>query len=92
MPPLLTAFLFLVALTALAANVVASARILRCPVSSKAQKAGQLGIVWLIPFLGAAVALLMTRERLEPGAGRYAAGKEVLEDVAVSKPDYEGAD
>lgn len=92
MSSLLVVFVFIVAGAALAANLVATARVLRCRISSTTQKIGQLCVVWLLPILGAVVAILMTRERLEPGTGRYSERMEELDEVAVSKPNYEDAD
>jgi hypothetical protein len=92
MPTVFAAFVVAVVTTLLAVNLIASARVLRCPISSAGQKAAQLAVVWLLPAIGAVVALIMTRKRTEPGTGRYVEEREEIEEVAVSKPDYEGAD
>lgn len=92
MPTTLVAFVIAVVATIAALNSVASARVLRCPVTSTGQKVAQLALVWLLPVIGAVVAISMTRNETEPGSGRYAEQREEIEEVAVSKPDYEGAD
>jgi hypothetical protein len=60
------AFLFLI-------NVYASVVVLRARLSSKAQKAMQLGFVWLLPLIGAPIAVQILRHEFratDGGAGR----------------------
>jgi uncharacterized membrane protein YgcG len=66
------AILALVALI-LALNVLASVRVLRAALILPPQKVAWLALAWLVPLLGAALALEVSRERDKPAptAGRY---------------------
>jgi len=92
MSALLLVFVVAVFCALLAANVIASRRVLACEISSKSQKLAQFGVIWLLPVAGAVVVLIMTRKQSEPAPGRYPEPREEIEEVAVSKPDYEDAD
>lgn len=92
MPPMLIAMLFAVGLSVLAANFIATLRVLRSDFGSKIQKSAQLAIVWCIPVLGAAVLIFITRSNLEPNTGLYPKETEELEDVAITQPDYSSSD
>ena len=92
MPPILIAMLFVVSFAVLAANVIATMRILRSDFGSKAQKSAQLAIVWCVPVVGAAVLIFLTRSCLEPSTGLYPRENEELEDAAVAQPDYSSSD
>lgn len=74
-----------------AANVVASRRVIACEISSIGQRAAQLGVIWLVPALGAIIAFIMTGDHREPSPLKYPEPREPIEEVAVSRPDY-GAD
>lgn len=51
MPPALYAILF----AAIALNVLATVRVLRCSFYSARQKSFQVALVWLVPFFGASL-------------------------------------
>lgn len=92
MPTAVIAFVIAVVAALVALNSIATSRVLRCPFSSTGQKATQLALVWLLPVIGAVLAISMTRNDTEPGSGRYAEQREEIDEVAVSKPDYGGTD
>lgn len=92
MPPLLIAMLFAVGFALLAANLIATLRVLRSEFGSTAQKSAQLAIVWCVPVVGAAVLIFLTRASLEPGTGRYPSENAESEDVVVAQPDYSSSD
>ncbi len=92
MPPTLILAYLLVLIGLVAANAIATLRIAGCEISTRRQKFGQFAIVWLVPFIGAAITLLLTRKAIEKGLGRYSPKTEEPEDLDVSKADYGGAD
>lgn len=92
MPPMLIAMLFVVGLCALAANFIATLRVLRSDFGSKVQKSAQLAIVWCVPVLGAAVLIFLTRSNLEPSTALYPKETEELEEVVVAHLDYSSSD
>jgi len=92
MPPFLILMLFAVLAAIVAANLLATLRIIRCDFDSKAQRTAQLVFVWCLPVIGAVVVFSLTRAKLEPHAGRYPKKKEEPEDVAVAQPDYSSSD
>jgi hypothetical protein len=69
-------------------NVWATLAILRDTFSSKRQRVAQMAFVWLIPGIGAALALYLKRKDLEPGAGRYGEAPEVGDDFGMSGRSY----
>ncbi|MBK8337502.1 MAG: hypothetical protein IPL03_13410 [Sterolibacteriaceae bacterium] len=92
MPTAVIAFVIAIVAALVALNSVATSRVLRCPFSSTGQKAAQLALVWLLPVIGAALAISMTRHHSQPGSGRYAEQREEIDEVAVAEPDYGGTD
>lgn len=65
--------LYAALVSALAAlNVYASLRCWRDQLSSRAQRFGQIAFVWLVPGLGAALALHLVRAESARGGGGYA--------------------
>lgn len=92
MPTPVIAFVIAIVAALVALNAVATSRVLRCPFSSTGQRAIQLALVWLLPVIGAVLAISMTRNDTEPGSGRYAEQREEIDEVAVSQPDYGGTD
>lgn len=88
-----------IAVSVLAAlNVYASRRCWRDDLSSRGQRVAQVAFVWLVPLLGAALALNLLRKAPEGGSGRYDPEKDVgaeyvtgfgrpNEDGYVSSPD-----
>jgi hypothetical protein len=78
----------LVALALALLNAWATVAILRDTLSSKAQRAAQVVFVWLIPGIGAALALYLKRKDLEPGSGHYGDVPEAGDDFSMSGTSY----
>lgn len=95
MPPLLIPMLLIVLGAIVAANLLATLRILRSDFDSPAQRLAQLAFVWCLPVLGAAIVLNLTRPNPEPHAGRYPkkrGASDETDDVAVAHVDYSSSD
>ncbi|MBS1160868.1 MAG: hypothetical protein H6R15_3287 [Proteobacteria bacterium] len=92
MPPLLITMLFAAFAVIVAANLLATLRIIRCDFDSTAQRAAQLAFVWCLPVIGAVIVFFLTRANLEPHAGCYPKKKEEPDDVVVAQPDYSSSD
>lgn len=92
MPPILIAMLLALGVAILGANLVATTRVVRSGYGSWGQQAAQVAFIWLLPVLGAAVLISLTRSNLQPGSCCYPKEKEEPEDVAVAHPDYSSSD
>ncbi|NOU01887.1 MAG: hypothetical protein HOO95_10000 [Gallionella sp.] len=77
--------IFFIGLVALIAfNVYASRRCYTDVFSSTKQRWFQIGFVWLVPFMGAALALKMLSREQEKSSGRYSEETKLGGDFAGS--------
>lgn len=56
--------------------------------SSPKERAAQIAFVWLVPFLGALLALHMKRKQPEPSTGRYRERLDPGDDFGYSRPRH----
>lgn len=92
MPPLLILMLLIALGAIIAANLLATWRIVRSDFDPESQRLLQLAFVWCLPVIGAAIVFSLSRPSLEAHVGRYPEKKEEPEDVAVAQPDYSSSD
>ena len=78
-PAVVLAFVVLI----VALNVLASVRVLRADLISNAQKAAWLAFAWLMPLLGAILALQLCSERSTPAPVRGTYGAFGMSDPGV---------
>jgi len=72
------ALLFLIA----GSNIWATHRVLNDVLSERKQKLFQLLIVWLVPFMGAMLVYVITRQNLPRGSGIYQRENAEIDDYA----------
>jgi hypothetical protein len=77
---------FLVALVAL--NLWATRIILRDDLSSNAQRAAQIFVVWLLPLVGGLLTLFLKRAMPETSSGRYREIPDPGDDFGASGQSY----
>jgi len=69
---------YLIGLVALISlNAYASRQCYRDTLSSRSQRLGQIAFIWLVPVVGAVLALRLTRNEPERGSGSYSAEQNV---------------
>ena len=76
----------------LALNTYASYRCLRDSISSLGQSLAQITFIWVVPVIGAVLALRLIRNEPEKGAGSYPSGKTTGEDYVNSLDRQGGGD
>jgi hypothetical protein len=65
-------------------NIWSTVEILRDDGSSRVQKMAQISFVWLVPILGALLALYLVRQNVMPSAGTYPKRPVHIEDIAFT--------
>lgn len=65
-------------------NAWATYWVVQDDLSSQGQWAAQLAIVWFLPFAGAALTILIKRQKLTRGSGRYREAPDPGDDFGYS--------
>lgn len=77
--------IFLIVLVALIAlNVYASRQSYRDALSSRGQRLGQIAFIWLVPVVGAVLALRLTSNEAEQSTGTYRDEPNMADEFAAS--------
>ena len=66
-------------------------RAVRDDLSSSGQRIAQIGLIWLMPVLGALIVLHLQRQQPDHGSGRYPPEQDAGEDFGFSGKAVRGA-